>query len=75
MNKNHRSNHLMVSFIFATLSIKKHLKDPFSCQPVSNKLEGFNLPVEFQSSRKLLIAKAVKVLIVKRILSKKVAIM
>ena len=36
LNENHRSNHLVVSFIFATLTIAKHLKNHIPCQPLSN---------------------------------------
>ena len=49
---------------------KKYIKGSMPCQAVSNKLELYNLSTEFWSIRKL-----EKVLIAKRILFKKIAIM
>ena len=49
---------------------KKYIKGLMFCQAVSNKLELYNLPTEFESIRKLQ-----KPLIAKRISFKKVAIM
>ena len=48
---------------------KKYLKDSVPCQSVSNMLEVHSLPTEFENIRKL-----EKVLIAKRLLFKKVAI-
>ena len=56
--------------IFVKPAIKKIVKGKVPCQSVSNKLEVYNFPSDFRGIRKL-----EKVLIAKKLLFKKIAIM
>ena len=69
LNENSLIKSLDSCFYICNTCNKIYLKDSVPCQAVSNKLEVFNLPEEFQIICKL------KVLIGKCILFKKVAIM